>query len=77
MEVLFILKVTLKSLLHVPEQQVQCSVHRTAGLWHIEGKKKKDFSNTSSALERTIISTMDTGFACWHQQIPGQAAELR
>lgn len=29
-------------------------------------KKKKDCSNTGNASERTIISTMDVGFACWH-----------
>lgn len=66
---LFILKVIVQSLLNVPEEYVQCSVHRTAGLWHVEGKKR-DCSNIGSALERTIISTME--FPCWHQQIPGQ-----
>lgn len=39
MEVLIILKVTVKSLLHVPEQRVQRSARRTAGLWHVEEKK--------------------------------------
>lgn len=43
MEVLFILEVacllsnfTVRTLLHTSEHCVQCSVHRTAGLWQFE-----------------------------------------